>query len=103
MGHIATLGDDADEMGDQLPSVDLGTGRTATSLTLGASHSCAILDDSSVRYSSSTRRARAGNVDVARVRRRLPLSSNFVFYGSVVFAQTSWKYGLVGLLVWCVV
>ena len=32
-----------------LPSVDLGSGRRATSLSLGATHSCALLDDQAVR------------------------------------------------------
>lgn len=31
------------------PAVDLGPGRTATAITAGASHTCAILDDGSVR------------------------------------------------------
>lgn len=48
LGHIATMGDDPDEMGDNLPFVDLGGG-TATSLSLGESHSCAVLDDGTVR------------------------------------------------------
>lgn len=42
-------GDDANEMGDYLPAVNLGTGRTARHLALGLWHSCAILDDSSVK------------------------------------------------------
>ena len=49
LGHVATMGDDADELGDNLPFVDLGSGGTATSLSLGESHSCAVLGDGSVR------------------------------------------------------
>jgi Ca2+-binding RTX toxin-like protein len=36
-------------MGDALPAVDLGTGRSATSLALGFTHSCALLDDAGVK------------------------------------------------------
>ena len=36
-------------MGDNLPFVDLGTGRTAISLSAGEAHVCALLDDASVK------------------------------------------------------
>jgi alpha-tubulin suppressor-like RCC1 family protein len=36
-------------MGDNLPAVDVGTGRTASALTGGSYHSCAILDNGSVK------------------------------------------------------
>jgi alpha-tubulin suppressor-like RCC1 family protein len=36
-------------MGDNLPSTDLGTGRTATAISAGKYHTCAILDDASVK------------------------------------------------------
>jgi hypothetical protein len=36
-------------MGDALPAVDLGTGRTATLLATGAAHTCALLDNGSVK------------------------------------------------------
>lgn len=49
VGSIATMGDDPDEIGDDLPFVDLGSGATATSLSLGESHSCALLDDGTAR------------------------------------------------------
>src|SRR5690606_5471697 len=45
------LGDDTDrgtfpeEMGENLPEVNLGTDRTAIAVALGVSHSCAILDN----------------------------------------------------------
>lgn len=48
-GHTDSLGDGAVEMGDTLPAIDLGTGRTAASITSGSSHSCAVLDDESVK------------------------------------------------------
>ena len=38
------------EMGDNLPAVDLGTGRTATAIfSGGGSHMCAFLDDKSLK------------------------------------------------------
>lgn len=46
---VGTLGDDEGEMGDDLPYVDLGTGRTAVAITTGEAHTCALLDDGSVK------------------------------------------------------
>ena len=49
------LGDTTDrglmggQMGDSLPTVQLGTGRLAVALALGTVHSCALLDDASVK------------------------------------------------------
>ncbi|MCB1017084.1 MAG: carboxypeptidase regulatory-like domain-containing protein [Acidimicrobiales bacterium] len=48
-GGTANLGDGPGEMGDALAPVDLGTGRTATALTAGRDHTCALLDDGSVK------------------------------------------------------
>jgi len=42
-------GDDPGEMGDALPAVDLGTGRTATAITAAGNATCAILDDGTVK------------------------------------------------------
>ncbi len=49
VGNTFDLGDNANEMGDNLPTVDLGAGRTATAITAGLSFTCAILDDASVK------------------------------------------------------
>ncbi|MGA0081764.1 MAG: RCC1 domain-containing protein, partial [Ilumatobacteraceae bacterium] len=48
-GSTASRGDDAGEMGDALAAVDLGTGRTATMIAVGANHSCALLDNASLK------------------------------------------------------
>ena len=48
-GDIETYGDDPDEMGDNLPFVDLGTGRSAVSLSAGDAHTCALLDNGAVK------------------------------------------------------
>ena len=36
-------------MGDNLPIVDLGTGRTATAISIGNDHTCALLDNSDIK------------------------------------------------------
>ncbi len=48
-GTMLTGGDEPGEMGDDLPPVDLGAGRTATALTSDGSHACALLDDATVK------------------------------------------------------
>jgi alpha-tubulin suppressor-like RCC1 family protein len=48
-GDTDDIGDDPGEMGDALPAVALGTGRTATAVTAGSDHTCALLDDGSVK------------------------------------------------------
>ncbi len=48
-GDTDDRGDGAGEMGDNLPAIDLGTGRSATALATGRDHTCAILDDNSVK------------------------------------------------------
>ena len=48
-GRTDTLGDDTGEMGDALALVDLGTGRTAKSISAGFTHTCAVLDDDSIK------------------------------------------------------
>ncbi|CAL6324515.1 unnamed protein product [Bathycoccus prasinos] len=49
LGDRENRGDDANEMGDNLPAVNLGTGRTAKAISVGTSHTCAILDDGTVK------------------------------------------------------
>ena len=41
-------GDEDGEMGDDLATVELGTGRTASSISVGYSHACALLDNLSI-------------------------------------------------------
>eukprot|EP01013_Petalomonas_cantuscygni_P029107 TRINITY_DN5380_c0_g2_i1.p2 TRINITY_DN5380_c0_g2~~TRINITY_DN5380_c0_g2_i1.p2 ORF type:complete len:138 (-),score=28.59 TRINITY_DN5380_c0_g2_i1:94-507(-) len=50
-GDTATRGDDAGEMGDALPTADLGSGRTALHLALATDghHMCAVLSDHTVK------------------------------------------------------
>lgn len=49
LGDTASRGDEAGEMGDLLPAVSLGAGRTATAIAAGAHHTCALLDDSTIK------------------------------------------------------
>jgi alpha-tubulin suppressor-like RCC1 family protein len=49
IGDTGFRGSRPGQMGDNLPTVDLGTGRTATRIAAGESHNCALLDDSSVK------------------------------------------------------
>lgn len=48
-GNTNNLGDGAGEMGDSLTAIDLGTGRTAKQITCGSYHTCALLDDDTVK------------------------------------------------------
>jgi alpha-tubulin suppressor-like RCC1 family protein len=47
-GDTANRGDQTAELGDALPAVPLGTGRTAVAVSAGVNHTCALLDDSNV-------------------------------------------------------
>ena len=49
LGDGQARGDEPNEMGDNLPPVDLGPGRTAKILAAGDAHTCALLDDSRVK------------------------------------------------------
>ncbi|MFO0663748.1 MAG: hypothetical protein U0174_07345 [Polyangiaceae bacterium] len=49
LGDTITRGDNANEMGDNLPTVNLGAGRTAKYITAGLEYTCAILDNDTVK------------------------------------------------------
>ncbi len=49
LGDSSTRGDGPGEMGDNLPAVSLGTGRTATAISAGFTHTCALLDNATVK------------------------------------------------------
>lgn len=49
LGDTASRGDAGGEMGGALPVVGLGAGRTAMAVTAGSQHSCAVLDNSTVK------------------------------------------------------
>jgi alpha-tubulin suppressor-like RCC1 family protein len=49
VGDHVTRGTDPAHMGDNLPVVDLGTGRTARQIAAGQNHTCALLDNNAVK------------------------------------------------------
>jgi alpha-tubulin suppressor-like RCC1 family protein len=52
-------------MGAALPIVDLGTGRTAAALALGETHSCAVLDNGTMKCWGSNDYGQLGLSDTA--------------------------------------
>jgi alpha-tubulin suppressor-like RCC1 family protein len=48
-GATASIGDDVGEMGDNLPFVDLGNGRSARAISAGSRHTCAVLDNNALK------------------------------------------------------
>jgi hypothetical protein len=48
-GNTTTLGDNSNEMGDNLSAVSLGSGRTATAIACGYYHTVVILDNGTVK------------------------------------------------------
>jgi alpha-tubulin suppressor-like RCC1 family protein len=49
VGDRQNRGDDPNEMGDALPAIDLGTGRHAVTVRAGRTHTCAILDNYTIK------------------------------------------------------
>eukprot|EP00959_Pyramimonas_sp_CCMP1952_P352992 7395287-Pyramimonas_sp.AAC.1 len=45
IGSTTDMGAGSNEMGDNLPVVDLGTGRTATMVACGLEHACVVMDN----------------------------------------------------------
>lgn len=62
-GDTIKRGDDPGEMGDALPTVDLGTGRTAKAIAAGQAFTCAILDDDTLKCWGSGSSGRLGTGD----------------------------------------
>ena len=60
IGNTTTMGDAADEMGDNLSAADLGTGRTAVAIAAGYDHVCAILDNGQVKCWGTNGHGRLG-------------------------------------------
>jgi alpha-tubulin suppressor-like RCC1 family protein len=48
-GNMSTLGNAVADMGDALPPVNLGTGKTALAITAGQAHTCVLLNTNQVR------------------------------------------------------
>lgn len=62
-GNLTIRGDAANEMGDNLPPISLGTGRTAIALAAGEHHTCALLDDGRVKCWGENVRGQLGYGD----------------------------------------
>ena len=65
LGHRKPRGGQPDEMGDDLPPVDFGTGRTAVTIDAGVSHTCALLDDGTIKCWGSNTYGQLGLGDTA--------------------------------------
>ena len=60
-GDADNRGDQANEMGDNLASIDLGAGKTTKEVFAGSYHTCAILNDDSVKCWGSGHFGRLGS------------------------------------------
>ena len=65
LGNTTARGDETGEMGDSLPLVSLGTNRTAKSIGVGSEHTCALLDNGSVKCWGRNNRGQLGLGDIA--------------------------------------
>jgi hypothetical protein len=61
------LGDGPGEMGDALATVSLGTGRTVLAVSAGLAHTCAMLDNASVKCWGNGGSGRRGSGDTSKV------------------------------------
>ena len=64
LGNSQNRGDDLGEMGDNLPNVQLGTGRTALSVSAGVAHTCVLLDNYQMKCWGSNGEGRLGQGDI---------------------------------------
>ena len=60
LGDTNSRGDGPNEMGDALPAVDLGVGVTATAISVGTYHSCALLSSGAVKCWGANDRGQLG-------------------------------------------
>lgn len=64
LGNTAHRGDGAGEMGNSLPAVSLGSGRTVKALAVAYYGNCALLDNATIKCWGSNTRAQLGLGDV---------------------------------------
>lgn len=67
IGNTTTIGDSAGELGNALAYVDLGTGRTATKITCGRYHACALLDNETMKCWGEADQGQLGNGSTADI------------------------------------
>jgi len=66
-GNIANIGDAPNQMGNSLPPVNLGAGRTATAVTAGGGHTCASLDNATVKCWGNGNVGQLGQGSIANI------------------------------------
>jgi hypothetical protein len=66
-GNQNNLGDELPEMGTNLPAINLGLGRTALAISAGAEHTCAVLDNASLKCWGSGDSGRRGSSNMTNV------------------------------------
>jgi hypothetical protein len=81
-GDTADRGGNSSDMGDNLPAVDIGVGRTAQAISAGSSHTCALLDDSSIK---------CWGHDTVEIERAIDTRNNFTLVAAVLA-------GIIGLI-----
>ena len=64
-GDNHQVGDGPNEMGNKLDAIELGSGRTATAIAAGYHHTCAILDNSSIKCWGSNNAGQLGLGDTS--------------------------------------
>jgi cysteine-rich repeat protein len=67
LGDFESRGDGPDEMGDYLPYVDLGAGRTAQRIAAGSYHTCALLDNFDLKCWGSNSSGQLGRGDYSGI------------------------------------
>jgi alpha-tubulin suppressor-like RCC1 family protein len=65
-GNQNSIGDGPSEMGDALPTVNLGTDRTVLAVSAGLAHTCAMLDNASVKCWGNGLDGRRGSENIAK-------------------------------------
>lgn len=63
-GDLQSRGTKPEDMGDMLPTVDLGVGKLAKAISVGNAHSCALLTDGSVKCWGLNDKGQLGQGDV---------------------------------------
>ena len=66
-GHTRNIGDGSGEMGDNLPAIDLGSGRTATAVANGHYHTAAILDNGTVKVWGNSNQGQLGQGNTNKI------------------------------------